>query len=152
MAGAPQTGTDKHQSDRTSRVLSFWGVLRQPQLSFHTPKQPEFRICPDLCANTPEKQFRGVSPSPWSGTTGPVDVTVTGERLSTAQEGTWCAASEQLNVFPTSKAGTERFLPASALLFLFSNAHKLSTNNFSYQVSEEDWVIMFVVQNEGCQF
>lgn len=52
----------------------------------------------------------------------------------------------------TSKAGAERLLRASALLFLFSNAHKLSTNNLSYQVSEEDWVIMFVVQNEGCQF
>lgn len=54
--------------------------------------------------------------------------------------------------FGTSKAGAERFLRASALLFIFLGAHKLSTNNLSYQVGEEDRVIMFVVQNEGCQF
>lgn len=155
MAGASQTGTDKHQSDHTRDVLSFCGVLRQPQLSFHAPKQLEFRICPDVSANTPAKQFRVISPNPWSGTTSPVDVTVTGERHSTA----WgrdpaCSlrAAPAAGVFLTSKAGTERFLRASALLFVFSNAHKLSTNNLSYQVGEEDWVIMFVVQNEGCQF
>lgn len=62
------------------------------------------------------------------------------------------AASSAAGVFVTSKAGTERFCKASALLFIFSSAHKLSTNNLSYQVGEKDWVIMFVVQNEGCQF
>lgn len=148
MAGASQTGTDKHHSDPTSDVLSFWGILRQPQLSFHASKQLEFRICKH------SEQFRGISPKPWSGTTS-LDVTVTGERQSTASgrdpvRSLWAAPASSMSL--TSKEGAERFLRASALLFIFSNAHKLSTNNLSYQVSEEDWVIMFVVQNEGCQF
>lgn len=102
MAEASQTGTDKHQSDHTSDVLSFWGVLRQPQHSFHPPKHLEFRIYPDLSANTPGKEFRGIPPSPWGGSRSPVDVTVTGERLSTALGGTSSAASEQLLLPPGS--------------------------------------------------
>ena len=86
----------------------------------------------------------------------PMDVTVTGERHDTALgrdlTRSLRAASSAAGMFMTSKAGTERFLRASALLFIFSDAHKLSTTNLSYQVGEEDWVIMFVVQNESCQF
>lgn len=64
-----------------------------------------------------------------------------------AREGDVCAGTSV-----TSKAGAERLLRASALLFIFPSAHKLSTNNLSDHAGEQDWVIMFVVQNEGCQF
>lgn len=67
------------------------------------------------------------------------------------QEGTLCTASELLACSWLQRHELRGF-QSSALLFIFSNAHKLSTNNLSYQVSAEDWVIMFVVQNEGCQF
>lgn len=97
-----------------------------------------------------------MSPNTRGGTMSPVDVTIVGERHGTASgrdhTRSLRAASSAAGVFVTSKAGTERFLRALALLFIFSDAHKLSTNNLSYQVGEEDWVIMFVVQNEGCQF
>lgn len=133
------------------------GVPRAiPWVSFHAPRQLGLRICPNVSANPLEKRFGLISLTVWTGTASPMDVTIAGERHGAAwgrdHTHSLRAASSAAGVFVTSKAGTERFLRASALLFIFCDAHKLSTNNFSYQVGEEDWIIMFVAQNEGCQF
>lgn len=110
------------------------GVSRaNPWVSFHAPKRLVLGICPNVSANPWEKQVRLIAPNSRSGTTSSMDVTVVGERHGTASgkdhtHSLW-AALPAAGVFVTSKAGIERFLRSSALLFIFSNAHKLSTNN-----------------------
>lgn len=103
----------------------------QPSL----PKAAEFRICPDVSANTPVEQFRGLSPNPWEGHRSCGCHCHRWEAQHRLGKGP-CAQPLSCCCVPDFKGSNWEVSRASALLFIFSNAHKLSTNNLSYQVSE----------------